>query len=167
LPRRSRGGGAGARRELRPRRDPADPPGGDAGDADGGALPALRPGLQGGAAGGHAAGFAVRDEPASCCSGRPSMPPGRGCSARSPWRGAPSSSSSPTATSRPPTTPPSAPCAPASPSERVTGGFRTHEGAAFYADARSLPETTRRRSIPPLQAITLSLQRHPLPIQSA
>ena len=49
---------------------------------------------------------------------------------------------------------------------KVTGGFRTHEGAAFYADARSLLETARRRSLPPLQAIALTLKGHPLPIQS-
>ena len=50
---------------------------------------------------------------------------------------------------------------------KVTGGFRTPEGAAFYADARSVLETARRRDIPPLQAIALTLQGHPLPLQSA
>jgi transposase len=50
---------------------------------------------------------------------------------------------------------------------KVTGGFRTPDGAAFYADIRSLLETARRRGIPPLQAITLTLQGHPLPLQPA
>ena len=50
---------------------------------------------------------------------------------------------------------------------KVTGGFRTREGAAFYADARSVQETARRRGIPPLQAILLTLQGHPLPLQHA
>ena len=47
---------------LRPHRDPADPPRGDAGDADGRPLPALRPALQGRAARGHAARLAVRGD---------------------------------------------------------------------------------------------------------
>ena len=46
---------------------------------------------------------------------------------------------------------------------KVTGGFRTPKGAAVYADARSLLETARRRAIPPLQAIALTLQGRPLP----
>jgi transposase len=50
---------------------------------------------------------------------------------------------------------------------KVTGGFRTLGGAAFYADARSLLETARRRGIPPLQAIALTLQGNPLPLQPA
>lgn len=50
---------------------------------------------------------------------------------------------------------------------KVTGGFRTSEGAAFYADARSLLETARRRNLPPLQAIALTLQGHPLPLLTA
>jgi transposase len=50
---------------------------------------------------------------------------------------------------------------------KVTGGFRTPEGAAFYADTRSVLETARRRSLPPLQAIALTLQGNPLPTQSA
>ena len=50
---------------------------------------------------------------------------------------------------------------------KVVGGFRTSDGAAFYADARSLLETARRRAIPPLQAITLTLNAHPLPLQNA
>jgi len=49
----------------------------------------------------------------------------------------------------------------------VTGGFRTPKGAAVYADARSLLETARRRAIPPLQAIALTLQGRPLPLYSA
>lgn len=50
---------------------------------------------------------------------------------------------------------------------KVTGGFRTPGGAAFYADARSLQETARRRGVPPLQAIALTLKGNPLPLQSA
>jgi transposase len=50
---------------------------------------------------------------------------------------------------------------------KVTGGFRTPEGAAFYADVRSVLETARRRGIPPLQAIALTLQGNTLPLQSA
>jgi transposase len=50
---------------------------------------------------------------------------------------------------------------------KVTGGFRTPEGAAAYADARSVLETARRRGLPPLQAIALTLQGHPLPLQPA
>jgi transposase len=50
---------------------------------------------------------------------------------------------------------------------KVTGGFRTPEGAAFYADGRSVLDTARRRHIPPLQAIALTLQGHHLPLQIA
>ena len=50
---------------------------------------------------------------------------------------------------------------------KVTGGFRTPEGAAFYADGRSVLETARRRLISPLQAIVLTLKGHPLPLQPA
>jgi transposase len=50
---------------------------------------------------------------------------------------------------------------------KVTGGFRTSAGAALYADIRSVLETARRRGIPPLRAIALTLQGHPLPLQSA
>ena len=50
---------------------------------------------------------------------------------------------------------------------KVTGGFRTPWGAQLYADIRSVLETARRRAIPPLQAIALTLQGHPLPLQSA
>ena len=50
---------------------------------------------------------------------------------------------------------------------KVTGGFRTPSGATFYADGRSLLETARRRDIPPLHAIALTLQGHPLPLHPA
>ena len=50
---------------------------------------------------------------------------------------------------------------------KVTGGFRTPEGAAAYADTRSLLETARRRGIPPLEAITLTLKGCQLPLQFA
>jgi transposase len=50
---------------------------------------------------------------------------------------------------------------------KVTGGFRTPAGADVYADLRSVLETARRRGIPPLQALALTLQRHPLPLQPA
>jgi len=42
---------------------------------------------------------------------------------------------------------------------KVTGGFRTPDGAAFYADIRSVLDTARRRSLPPLQAIALTLRK--------
>jgi transposase len=50
---------------------------------------------------------------------------------------------------------------------KVTGGFRTAWGAHLYADIRSVLETARRRAIPPLQAIALTLKGCPLPLQSA
>ncbi|HSD30904.1 MAG TPA: IS66 family transposase [Gemmatimonadales bacterium] len=50
---------------------------------------------------------------------------------------------------------------------KVTGGFRTSGGAAFYADIRSLLETARRRGIPPLQALALTIKGCPLPLQAA
>jgi hypothetical protein len=50
---------------------------------------------------------------------------------------------------------------------KVTGGFRTSGGPAFYADIRSLLETARRRGIPPLRAIALTLNGCPLTLQSA
>lgn len=46
---------------------------------------------------------------------------------------------------------------------KVTGGFRTEWGARLYADLRSLLETARRRAIPPLHAIALTLKRRQLP----
>lgn len=50
---------------------------------------------------------------------------------------------------------------------KVTNGPRTPWGAALYADIRSLLETARRRAIPPLEAITLTLRGMPLPLQTA
>jgi transposase len=50
---------------------------------------------------------------------------------------------------------------------KITGGFRTAWGATLYADIRSVLETARRRAIPPLQAIALTLKGHPLPLQFA
>jgi len=50
---------------------------------------------------------------------------------------------------------------------KVTGGLRTPKGAEIHADARSLLETARRRAIPPLQAIALTLKGRPLPLYSA
>ena len=50
---------------------------------------------------------------------------------------------------------------------KVTGGFRTPWGASLYADLRSVLETARRRAIPPLQAIALTLKNAPLPLQTA
>lgn len=50
---------------------------------------------------------------------------------------------------------------------KVTGGFRTIWGASLYADLRSTLETARRRAIPPLHAIALTLKGNPLPLQSA
>ena len=49
---------------------------------------------------------------------------------------------------------------------KVTGGFRTPWGASLYADLRSVIETARRRAIPPLQAIALTLTNAPLPLQT-
>jgi len=50
---------------------------------------------------------------------------------------------------------------------KITGGFRTAWGAELYADIRSVLETARRRAIPPLQAIHLTLDTRPLPLPSA
>lgn len=50
---------------------------------------------------------------------------------------------------------------------KITGGFRTAWGADLYADIRSVLETARRRAIPPLQAIRLTLDARPLPLPSA
>jgi transposase len=49
---------------------------------------------------------------------------------------------------------------------KVTGGFRTPSGASLYADLRSVLETARRRAIPPLAAIALTLNNAPLPLQT-
>ena len=50
---------------------------------------------------------------------------------------------------------------------KITGGFRTAWGADLYADIRSVLETARRRAIPPLQAIRLTLDVRPLPLPFA
>jgi transposase len=50
---------------------------------------------------------------------------------------------------------------------KITKGFRTAWSANLYADIRSVIETARRRAIPPLQAIRLTLNAHPLPIKTA
>jgi transposase len=50
---------------------------------------------------------------------------------------------------------------------KVTNGLRTTWGAALYADIRSLIETARRRAIPPLEAIALTLRGMPLPVRTA
>ncbi|HXZ17938.1 MAG TPA: transposase, partial [Roseiarcus sp.] len=46
---------------------------------------------------------------------------------------------------------------------KITNGFRSEWGAAFYADLRSVIETARRRSVRALDAIRLTLQGAPLP----
>ena len=46
---------------------------------------------------------------------------------------------------------------------KVTNCFRSAWGAALYADVRSVFETARRRGIPILQAIRLTLDAQPLP----
>ena len=50
---------------------------------------------------------------------------------------------------------------------KITGGFRTAWGADLYADIRSVLETARRRALPPLQAIQLTLNGCSLPLQPA
>ena len=47
---------------------------------------------------------------------------------------------------------------------KITNGFRTEWGARLYADIRSVFETARRRGIPLLQSIRLTLDGRPLPI---
>jgi transposase len=47
---------------------------------------------------------------------------------------------------------------------KITNGFRSEWGAAFYADIRSVVETARRRSIRALDAIRITLQGKPLPL---
>jgi len=47
---------------------------------------------------------------------------------------------------------------------KITNGFRSEWGAAFYADLRSVIETARRRCIRAIDAIRLTLERSPLPI---
>lgn len=50
---------------------------------------------------------------------------------------------------------------------KITNGFRTAWGATLYADIRSVIETARRRAIDPLNAIILTLNGTPLPLQIA
>ena len=47
---------------------------------------------------------------------------------------------------------------------KITNGFRSEWGAAFYADLRSVVETARRRCIRAIDAIRLTLEGSPLPI---
>ena len=49
---------------------------------------------------------------------------------------------------------------------KMTNCFRSQWGARLYADARSVFETARRRGVPLLQAIRLTLDERPLPIAS-
>ena len=49
---------------------------------------------------------------------------------------------------------------------RKTNGFRTEWGAKLYADIRSILETARRRAIPILHSIRLTLDGRPLPIDT-
>jgi transposase len=49
---------------------------------------------------------------------------------------------------------------------KITNGFRSEWGAAFYADLRSVIETARRRGVRAIDAIRLTLQGDPLPIAS-
>jgi len=47
---------------------------------------------------------------------------------------------------------------------KVTHRFRSHRGASLYADVRSVFETARRRGIPVLRSIRLTLDGQPLPL---
>jgi transposase len=47
---------------------------------------------------------------------------------------------------------------------KITNCFRSQWGAKLYADVRSVFETARRRGIPILQAIRLTLDQRPLPL---
>jgi transposase len=47
---------------------------------------------------------------------------------------------------------------------KITNGFRSEWGARLYADVRSVFETARRRGIPLLRSIRLTLDGRPLPI---
>src|ERR1700674_1228199 len=47
---------------------------------------------------------------------------------------------------------------------KITNGFRTEWGGHLYADIRSVFETARRRGIPLLRSIRLTLDGRPLPI---
>lgn len=49
-------------------------------------------------------------------------------------------------------------------SSKVTNCFRSEWGASLYADVRSVFETARRRAIPILHCIRLTLDGRPLPI---
>jgi hypothetical protein len=49
---------------------------------------------------------------------------------------------------------------------KITNCFRSHWGATLYADVRSVFETARRRGIPILQSIRLTLDEQPLPVAS-
>jgi transposase len=49
---------------------------------------------------------------------------------------------------------------------KITNGFRTQWGASLYADIRSVIETARRRAIPPLDAIRMTLDQAPLPLSA-
>lgn len=55
---------------------------------------------------------------------------------------------------------------PAAVFRKVTNGFRTEWGVAFYADFRSVVETARRRSVGALEAIRLTLAGKPLPLHA-
>lgn len=47
---------------------------------------------------------------------------------------------------------------------KITNGFRSQWGAELYADIRSVVETARRRALPALDAIRLTLDGRPLPV---
>ena len=47
---------------------------------------------------------------------------------------------------------------------KITNCFRSHWGPKLYADVRSVFETARRRGIPILQSIRLTLDAQPLPV---
>jgi transposase len=47
---------------------------------------------------------------------------------------------------------------------KITNGFRSEWGAHFYADLRSIVETARRRAIPAIDAIRITLDGRPIPI---
>lgn len=47
---------------------------------------------------------------------------------------------------------------------KIIGGFRTEQGARFYAAIRSVLETARRRAVTPLQAIRLTLIGAAIPL---
>jgi transposase len=49
---------------------------------------------------------------------------------------------------------------------KVTNGFRSEWGAKLYANIRSVIETARRRSLGALDAIRLTLDGNPLPVQA-